>query len=198
MEKLHTSRVDSLVKDVESDITCYLNVRPTHRWDGRRNKQALRRVDIPTTAITRFHTKYHHSEGCWLWTAGCYKNGYGQFCVQRFAASQINTQAHRVAYVLAKGDIPQGRVVMHSCDVRNCVNPDHLTLGDQSENVRDAAAKGHYCGSRSARPSLQKITDAQVREIRASQDACVSLAKRYGVTKTTISLIRRGLRRKAA
>jgi hypothetical protein len=179
-----------------SDITCYRNVRPTHRWDGRRNKQALCRADIPATAVARFHAKYQTSDGCWLWTAGHYKNGYGQFCLEhQYQRPQINTQAHRVAYVLTKGDIPQGQVVMHTCDVRNCVNPAHLLLGDQAENVAYAAVQGHYNGSR---PSIQKITDAQVRDIRASAEKSVRLAERYRVTLTTISLIRRGLRRKAA
>jgi hypothetical protein len=112
-----------------------------------------------------------------------------------FQGRQHTEYAHRVAYVLAHGDIPQGAVVMHSCDVRNCVNPAHLSLGDQGDNVRHAARQGHY---NRPRPSIQKITDAQVREIRASHEPSVALAKRYGVKLTTISLIRRGLRRKAA
>jgi hypothetical protein len=185
----------TLDKVVESDIRCYLNVRPTHRWDGRRNKQALDSADIPATAVARFHTKYQRGGGCWLWTAGRFANGYGMFMLERLSDRQINTQAHRVAYVLATGDIPQGRVVMHTCDVRNCVNPAHLVLGDQSDNVRDAAAKGHYSASR---PSIQKITDAQVVAIRASVESSTALAARHGVRVSTISLIRRGLRRKAA
>jgi hypothetical protein len=189
-------RPTMLAKSTESDITCYRNVRPTHRWDGRRNKSAFGREDIPASAIARFHAKYQKTPSCWLWTAGRYRNGYGMFCVERrYKAPQINTQAHRVAYVLAHGDIPQGAVVMHSCDVRACVNPAHLSIGDQGDNVRDGVQKGHYSGSR---PSIQKITDAQVVEIRASQESSVALAKRYGVKLTTISLIRRGLRRKAA
>lgn len=180
----------------ESDIGCYRNVRPTHHWDGRRNKQALGRADIPDAAIARFHTKYQRSEGCWPWMAGRYKGGYGQFCLEHhYKCPQINTQAHRVAYVLAKGDIPQGQVVMHTCDNPPCVNPEHLSLGTQGDNVRDAAWKGHYNGSR---PSTQKITDAQVREIRASGEKSIRLSERYGVSKVAISLIRRGLRRKVA
>lgn len=196
MENLHTPTRTSGDINLESDITSYRNVRPTHRWDGRRNKSALGRGDIPACAITRFHAKYQKTPSCWLWTAGKFRNGYGMFCVEhRYRQPQINTQAHRVAYVLAKGDIPQGMVVMHSCDVCACVNPDHLTLGDQGDNIRDGVARGRYSGSR---PSIQKITDAQVREIRASSEPSVALAKSHGVTLPCISLIRRGLRRKAA
>lgn len=178
----------------KSDITCSRNVRPTHRWDGRRNKQALTGGDVPATAIARFHTKYQKTGSCWLWTAGKFTNGYGIFMLKRLATSQINTQAHRVAYVLAKGSIPQGQVVMHTCDVRACVNPAHLILGDQSENVRDAAAKGHYSG---ARPSTQKISDAQVLAIRQSTESSVTLASRFGLSLGYVSMLRNSKRRAA-
>lgn len=64
----------------------------------------------------------------------------------------VNRLAHRVAYTLSKGDIPQGAVIMHSCDVRRCVNPEHLTAGSQSENIKDAVAKGRMTG----RPGVKK------------------------------------------
>lgn len=188
-------RGDSLAKSMESDITCYRNVRPTHRVDGRCNKQALSGGDLSSTAIARFRAKYQKTPSCWLWTAGKFANGYGMFMVERRATTQINMQAHRIAYVLAKGAIPQGKVVMHTCDVRACVNPAHLVLGDQADNVRDAAAKGRYCG---ARPTIQKISDAQVRDILESTETIYTLAKRHGITPPYVSLIRRGLRRKAA
>lgn len=187
-----------MANNVESDITCYRNVRPTHRWDGRRNKQALTGGDVPATVIPRFHAKYFKTSTCWLWTAGKFANGYGMVSLGRRSGRQINTQAHRVAYVLANGSIPQGQVVMHTCDVRGCVNPAHLILGDQAENVRDAAAKGHYSVPHRSGSRALKIPASDVALIVASPESCVSLADRYGVTKTCISLIRRGLRRKAA
>jgi hypothetical protein len=108
---------------------------------------------------------------------------------------QINSYAHRVAYVLAHGDIPAGSAVMHSCDVRACVNPAHLRLGTQQDNIRDASAKGRLPKER---PGAWALTNEQVRDVRASVETCEALAQRYGVSKTHISLVRRGLRRKAA
>lgn len=129
----------------ESENTWNVKVRPTHRADGRKNKAGLRKREIPTAVVARFHSKYNTGSGCWLWTAGKFANGYGMVNLGRFAnGKQHTTQAHRVAFVLAHGEIPQGQVVMHSCDTPACVNPAHLVLGDQSQNIADAKAKGHY------------------------------------------------------
>lgn len=184
----------------ESENLCSVDLpdRPVFLRDGRRNKQALHRRDIPLSSVARFHSKYQKTQSCWLWTAGKYAAGYGMVNLGRFADGRQQTmQAHRVAYVLAKGDIPQGRVVMHSCDVRACVNPDHLVLGDQADNVRDAARKGRY---RVEHRKRQKLTLKQVQEIYASTEKGVRLAIRYGVSNVTITRIRRhGYRvRKAA
>lgn len=185
----------SVAKGSGSGNTGYANVRPAHRRDGCRNKSALNRRDLTPSVVARFHTKYEQAEGCWLWRAGHYKNGYGQFMLYRYPDSQVNTQAHRVAYVVWKGNIPRGRVVMHTCDVPACVNPAHLQLGDQADNIADAARKGRY---KAPKPWLQKVTDEQVREIRVSKEKSVRLAERYGVTLACISRIRHGHYRKAA
>lgn len=170
--------------------------RPALRRDGRVNKGALARRDVPLACIARFHAKYQKTPSCWLWTAGKFPLGYGMMNLGRDARGRQHTEyAHRVAYVLAHGPIPQGRVVMHACDVRACVNPAHLSLGDQAQNVRDAAAKGSYSVSRHG---CRKVTDAQVREIRTTDATIEVLAHRYGLSKTHISLIRRGHRRKGA
>jgi hypothetical protein len=180
----------------ESENTWTVKVRSTHLRDGRRNKSAFGRADIAPSAIARFHTKYQKTPSCWLWTASKYRHGYGQIAIGRRNGEQRATYAHRVAYVLAHGDIPQGAVVMHSCDVRACVNPAHLMLGDQATNVADAKAKGHYGGH--ARPDLWKLSVDQVHEIRQSTETLARLAARYGVSKSCICHIRSGRSRKAA
>jgi len=185
--------------DIESGNTCIdsLPFSPAVRRDGKRNKSALARRDISPSSVARFHTKYKRAaNGCLLWTGSVMGAGYGQFVLERDEyGHQEHLGAHRVAYVLAKGDIPQGFVVRHTCDTPPCVEPDHLILGVQADNIQDAAVQGRY---KFAKPWLQKITDAQVAEILVSVETGAALAQRFGVTKSCISSIRRGLRRKAA
>ncbi len=86
--------------------------------------------------------KYDVKEnGCWIWNRYVGRNGYGQVAV-----SHKTSMPHRVMYQAHNGDIPSGLVVMHTCDNRLCVNPEHLSLGTQGDNVRDCVAKGRARG----------------------------------------------------
>lgn len=101
-------------------------------------------------------------------------------------------KAHRLSYSLNVGPIPDGLVVMHKCDVRNCINPDHLMVGTNADNTADRNAK-----ERQARGESQgraRLTDASVREIRQSAEAAKVLAERYGVGETAIQNARTGKR----
>lgn len=96
-------------------------------------------VVSPTpSAIARFNRKVERSEqGCWLWVGALRPNGYGNFFL-----GNKTTCAHRAAWTLANGQIPDGLQVLHRCDVPNCVNPSHLFLGTQKDNMQDMIAKG--------------------------------------------------------
>lgn len=88
--------------------------------------------------IDRFTQKVCKSEaGCWLWTAGICPNGYGMTFIR---SKQIKT--HRAAYLLFVGEIPDGMLVLHRCDVRHCVNPAHLYVGTHKQNMEDMKSRG--------------------------------------------------------
>ena len=85
--------------------------------------------------------------GCWLWTSKVCRNGYGRL--------KINGKyfgAHRVSYEAFVGEIPDGLVVMHKCDVRSCVNPNHLMIGTYKDNLEDARKKGRWDGQKKMLP----------------------------------------------
>jgi len=137
----------------------------------------------------RFWTKVDKSGDCWLWTAARWDTGYGQFMV----GGKLRG-AHRVSYELAKGPIPAGMLVCHTCDNPRCVRPSHLWLGTVRDNAQDAARKGRTASgdrngkrlhperyphgdnhpmrlhpelvTRGERNGRAKLTDDNVREIR--------------------------------
>ena len=77
------------------------------------------------------------STGCWLWTGYKQKNGYG--AIKAFGRFVM---AHRFAHELYLGPIPPGLEILHSCDVKLCVNPDHIRAGTHAENMAEAADRG--------------------------------------------------------
>ncbi len=93
----------------------------------------------PKPIFKRFTEKTNKSGpgGCWLWT--CMVNNYGYGLMQCFGRHAL---AHRLSWVIHYGPIPDGLFVCHRCDVRHCVNPTHLYLGTNTDNMRDMHAKG--------------------------------------------------------
>jgi hypothetical protein len=134
---------------------------------------------------------------CWEWTGAVFRAGYGSIVVDR-----ANRYAHRVAWVMHVGQpVPDGLVVMHACDNKRCVNPAHLSVGTQGDNLRDAKAKGRT--RKVPQPGEENpaavLTDARVRMIRAEFAASggrrgvrTLLGRKYGVSRTMISYIVEG------
>jgi hypothetical protein len=133
--------------------------------------------------------------GCHIWTGTTNQHGYG---ILR-ANGRKHAKAHRVAWEYASGrPIPDGMVVMHKCDVPCCVNPDHLQIGTQSENLRDMFAKrrGKIPNVRGERQGSAKLDADAVRAIR-EMDGTVprkQIAELFNVDVSNVGLI---CRRKA-
>ena len=124
---------------------------------------------------------------CWIWAAGTFPNGYGQFFIGRIDGQSITAKAHRIAYALTYGTVPSNQLILHRCDTKACVNPSHLLLGSPKENTVDAAIKGLM--PRGSRHGMAKLSDKQVVEARmrrASGEIYRTIAEDFGVTLATI------------
>lgn len=103
--------------------------------------QARRGLCLPckrANPLVRFWPKVRKTAECWFWTGAIQERGYGQFWIK----GNVIEYAHRYSYEAHKGAIPEGMVVMHACDTPSCVNPEHLSLGTNHENSKDAQRKG--------------------------------------------------------
>lgn len=134
--------------------------------------------------LKRFWAKVNKSDDCWEWTAWILKGGYGQ---HRIGNSKY--LAHRISYTIVNGDPGEFRVC-HKCDNPKCVNPAHLWLGTDQENLKDRDQKERQ--ARGITQGLSVLTEEQVQEIIASGDSHQNLANQYGVTGANISYIKRG------
>lgn len=126
--------------------------------------------------------------GCWLWEAGCCKDGYAKFHLDG-----ESIRGHRAAWLIYRGSIPDGIQVLHRCDNPPCVNPDHLFLGTHIDNARDKAAKGRAPGMRGESNPLSRITRAEAQSIATDNVRSIQeMAAQHGVSAAAISKIRSG------
>ena len=128
------------------------------------------------------------NSGCWLWDGPYYRAGYGIFCCRGYAEKR----AHRFFYEYYVGPIPDGLFVCHKCDVPSCVNPDHLFVGSNADNMADMVHKGRSADLRGEKSSMAKLTSAAVREILTSDDSGAVLAAKFGVARSTVNAVMSG------
>jgi hypothetical protein len=125
--------------------------------------------------------------GCWLWTGAIVPSGYGS--MRLGGRAEGTRSAHLIAWEVHRGTIPAGLYVCHRCDVRHCVNPDHLFLGTAKDNADDMWRKGRGTIRRGAATGHARLTEDAVRTIRARRangETITALAAEYGVSGATI------------
>lgn len=133
----------------------------------------------------------HTVSECWNWGASFNNMGYGVFGV----GGKITALAHRIAWTLHNGEIPNGLFVLHKCDNPACCNPDHLFLGTQKQNLADCASKGRT--TRGERNPMAKLTEAKVMEAIRLSDLGISqreIGVGLGVSRSQIGMIVHGQR----
>ncbi len=136
-------------------------------------------------ALLRFLSRVYPepNTGCWLWGGAFDKDGYGNFSLNRKPV-----RAHRLSYQIFKGDTGNN-LVLHTCDVACCVNPDHLFLGTHQDNIDDKVRKNRC--AKGERSGNAKLNETQVREIRLSNDSLRKLGKKYNVDKALIMHVKK-------
>lgn len=132
------------------------------------------------------------ANGCILWGGQRDKHGYGT--IFSGPRPRKHLLAHRVSYEIFRGPIPAGLGVLHECDNPPCINPYHLFLGTQADNMADKMHKGRQCPGE--QHYLHKLTEADVRAIRnrylQGDESYAQLGKEFGVHEGTIKQIIRG------
>jgi hypothetical protein len=127
-----------------------------------------------------FEKKFIVTPGCWLWMGKLHPRGYGRF------RGKTGDMAPRFSYECYRGEIPPGMQVCHKCDNPQCVNPDHLFLGTNQDNVDDKVRKGRHPVGETC--TSAKLTEAQVLEARAlyvprsKEFSTRKLAEKFGIT----------------
>lgn len=144
----------------------------------------IEKVGLPKEATSRDRLLLYtdKSSGCWIWQGKKTNEGYGLICVQ---TKYVTT--HRESFRVFKGPIPNGQLVLHSCDTPLCVNPAHLSLGSRIDNAQDMIRKGRA-------PHMKNLaaTPEQVQLIVSSNKPCIALSRETGVSYGIVRKIKAG------
>lgn len=144
--------------------------------------------------ISRFMSKFDKGDGCWEWKSTLNPSGYGMFHVNEFGT---DVPAHRVSFMIFRGEIPEGMDVCHHCDNPKCVNPTHFFTGTNLDNINDARTKGRlklrgHKGHLHPRSKLLPSDIAYIRSFETLRGVRKGLAEKYGLCTSTINKIFHG------
>lgn len=138
--------------------------------------------------IKQYYEKYVvKQDGCWTWKGTIEHTGYAKLSIRP------PIKAHRASYIIHKGPIPKGLLVLHTCDVRDCTNPEHLWLGTHKQNTQDKIKKGRSNTAKGSSLKVSKINESQALEIKKmlqNGDNCAEIGRFYGVSRKIISRIK--------
>lgn len=139
------------------------------------------------------HIKIEEGENpCWTWIGKGHRTNFDMKNIQEAAFCGIHESVSRFSYMSFKGSIPQGMCVCHTCDRPICVNPAHLKLGTNQDNVDDKMFKGRLAPHLGTKNPSAKLTDAAVLEIFKATGTMREIAEDYGVATGTIKDIKKG------
>ena len=154
-------------------VTCCSQQCRSASMRGRINKPLADRISEKIT--------YEPTSGCWLWTGGLSSYGY--------AAMQINKMqrlVHKIMFERCNGEVPDGGILCHTCNVRSCVNPNHLYVGTPASNYHDAvAANRHPHGDTHGHAKLSEVDVRDMRRLYADGMSLTAIALTFGVTRPT-------------
>lgn len=155
-------------------------------------------IHVSEELTARFMRSVEKTEGCWLWALALDRKGYGRFNSLRADGRRWTMFAHRYSYSAHVGPIPPGLFVCHRCDNPRCVNPAHLFVGTNTDNVRDMDAKGRRVnnqpkGSAHGNAILDERRVAEIFSLLNSKSMTQrAIARRFGVCFATVGHIKSG------
>lgn len=137
--------------------------------------------------IERFEERFipEPNSGCWLWLGPLNpSNGYGRFYINE---KEI-IYAHRFSFVYHKGKVPNGLILRHTCDVKSCVNPEHLITGTHKQNDQDAMERG--LKPKGIRHGMAKLSEKEVLDIFASKGSVSDIARQFRISRINVDRIK--------
>lgn len=183
-----------------------------NRWSRALFIRSLSASDLGCAAIRQFEDQFVPCPpaSCWVWVGSILPNGYGRFSFRKDGCVQSH-RAHRVSYAIQNGSVPANLLVCHSCDVRLCVNPNHLFVGTHSDNALDMLRKGRHpeifknltvkntscehlrgIDRKGTKNGRAKLNEKTVLEIAQSSATTRELSLKLGINYNTIGNIRDG------
>lgn len=170
---------------------CY----PCYRqYDIARARRKGVKPKVEISLYDRFMSKVEKTSSCWIFHSAVNNSGYSSMVITESRGHKKTHMAHRISWELFNDLIPEGLCVLHKCDNRVCVNPEHLFLGTHKDNTQDAISKGRWIippRSTGIDNPISKLTFDEVQQIRSLyvKGNQLVLAKQFGVSQSTVSNI---------